>query len=162
MSQRKSHKSLSGNSDGTRHRRRRAPPDASAPLPATKELPQAGDGRRQDGGKQDAEERPVPDAEVEHVEDYSVTGTLDQRFWLCPGSGGFKVRGATYLRVRAGPLLAVLAREGLPSRSCNVHHTKRLRACQNGNIVRMPATPPCPGWWRLSSPASIHDLLNNR
>lgn len=30
---------------------------------------------------------------------FSVTGTLDQRFWLCPGAAGFKVRGATYLQV---------------------------------------------------------------
>lgn len=27
-------------------------------------------------------------------------GTLDQRFWSCPGAAGFKLRGASYLRVR--------------------------------------------------------------
>jgi hypothetical protein len=30
---------------------------------------------------------------------FSVTGTLSQQFWLCPGAAGFKVRGATYLQV---------------------------------------------------------------
>jgi hypothetical protein len=35
---------------------------------------------------------------------YSVTGTLNQQFWVCPGASGFKVRGPTYLQVRS-PLL---------------------------------------------------------
>ena len=27
-------------------------------------------------------------------------GTLDQRFWSCPGDGGFRLRGKTYMQAR--------------------------------------------------------------
>ncbi len=29
-----------------------------------------------------------------------ATGTLDQRFWSCPGDGGFRLRGKTYMQAR--------------------------------------------------------------
>lgn len=43
---------------------------------------------------------PVPD-EAKDVApaDALPQGTLDQRFWSCPGDGGFRLRGKTYLQV---------------------------------------------------------------
>jgi hypothetical protein len=74
-----------------------APADASAPLPATKESPAAGAGAGKGDGGEQGEQR-VPDVQAAPADDYSVTGTMDQRFWLCPGAAGFKVRGGSYLR----------------------------------------------------------------
>jgi hypothetical protein len=74
-----------------------APPDQTAPLPLPvhKESHMAEHAASGDQQQQQPQQSHQEDADAGT---FSVTGTLDQRFWLCPGAAGFKVRGATYLQ----------------------------------------------------------------
>jgi len=94
----------------------------------------------------------VPDAA--EAEEYSTTGTLDQRFWSCPGAAGFKLRGASYLRDHkkasaAPPVFALQSVDLVETDKPCFHIAQHLPAIRHSSApfmfvvnIMVPASPP--------------------